>query len=335
MKTHLHPLLGWLMICLVIFAVGSAVAPHAYAQEEDDVEADAPASKKAGAAKGEAAPADKPAEENFLWWVAKTSGTIGAVLLVLSIYFVATVARMFMELRPEVLTPLDVLEDCEKFLQARDFTGLYKRLKADNSYFSTVVSAGIAELPNGIPEARDAMERVGDVNTINMERKISMLAVLAGLALLYLGWQIVDKFIHLLTLLLFAALRRARDVAITMAPIVLTGLLALGSCVLIGQPLNFANIIALPLLFGIGVAFHIYFVMSWRSGGAHLLSSSLARAIFFSALTTATGFGSLWLSSHPGTASMGKLLMISLVWTLVSALIFQPALMGPPREVKA
>ena len=54
------------------------------------------------------------------------------------------------------------------------------------------------------------------------------------------------------------------------------------------------------------------------------------RTTYFSALTTATGFGSLWLSSHPGTASMGKLLMISLVWTLVSALLFQPALMGPP-----
>ena len=54
--------------------------------------------------------------------------------------------------------------------------------------------------------------------------------------------------------------------------------------------------------------------------------------MFFSALTTATGFGSLWVSSHPGTASMGKLLMISLVWTLVSALLFQPALMGPPPQ---
>ena len=138
-----------------------------------------------------------------------------------------------------------------------------------------------------------------------------------------------------ITLLLFAVLRRVRDVAITMAPIVLTGLLTLGSCVLIGQPLNFANIIALPLLFGIGVAFHIYFVMAWRSGGEHLLESSLTRAVFFSALTTATGFGSLWASSHPGTASMGKLLMISLLWTLVSALLFQPALMGPPPRDSA
>lgn len=133
-----------------------------------------------------------------------------------------------------------------------------------------------------------------------------------------------------ITLLLLIVLRKVRDVAITMAPIILTGLLTLGSCVVLGQPLNFANIIALPLLFGIGVAFHIYFVMSWRSGGSHLLTSSLARAVFFSALTTATGFGSLWASRHPGTASMGKLLMISLIWTLVSALLFQPALMGPP-----
>jgi len=134
--------------------------------------------------------------------------------------------------------------------------------------------------------------------------------------------------------LLLLTLRRVRDVAITMAPIVLTGLLTMGTCVLIGQALNFANIIALPLLFGIGVAFHIYFVMAWRSGGSHLLTSSLARGVFFSALATATGFGSLWASSHPGTASMGKLLMISLVWTLASALLFQPALMGSPASLR-
>jgi hopanoid biosynthesis associated RND transporter like protein HpnN len=156
------------------------------------------------------------------------------------------------------------------------------------------------------------------------------------------GRAVVDAFLEAGVLsfvaicgLLLLALRRIRDVAITMAPIVLTGLLTMGTCVLIGQPLNFANIIALPLLFGIGVAFHIYFVMSWRSGGAHLLTSSLARGVFFSALATATGFGSLWASSHPGTASMGELLMISLVWTLASALLFQPALMGPGSAAHA
>ena len=69
----------------------------------------------------------------------------------------------------------------------------------------------------------------------------------------------------------------------------------------------------------------------WRSGATDLLQSSLARAIFFSALATGSAFGSLWLSRHPGTASMGKILMISLVWTLVCALLFEPALLGPAR----
>lgn len=139
----------------------------------------------------------------------------------------------------------------------------------------------------------------------------------------------------IVTLLLFAVLRDIREVGFTLAPVVLSGFLTLGTCVLIGQPVNFANIIAFPLLFGVGTAFHIYFVMAWRAGATNLLQSSLARAIFFSALATGAAFGSLWFSRHPGTASMGKLLMISLIWTLVCALIFEPALLGPSRPAPA
>ncbi len=136
--------------------------------------------------------------------------------------------------------------------------------------------------------------------------------------------------------LLYARLRSVKEVAFTLAPVVLSGFLTLATCVVIGQPINFANIIAFPLLFGVGVAFHIYFVLAWRSGETNLLQSSLARAVLFSALTTGVAFGSLWLSSHPGTASMGKILMISIVWTLVCALLFEPALLGPPpKEVRS
>lgn len=133
----------------------------------------------------------------------------------------------------------------------------------------------------------------------------------------------------LVSALLYYVLRSVREVAFTLAPVVLSGFLTLGTCVVIGQPINFANIIAFPLLFGVGVAFHIYFVMAWRAGVTHLLQSSLARAVLFSAIATGTAFGALWLSHHPGTASMGKILMISLAWTLVCALIFEPALLGP------
>jgi len=134
------------------------------------------------------------------------------------------------------------------------------------------------------------------------------------------------------SLLLFVVLRDLREVAFTLAPVILSIFLTLGTCVLIGQPINFANIIAFPLLFGVGVAFHIYFVMAWRGGATGLLQSSLARAILFSACATGTAFGSLWLSHHRGTASMGKILMISLIWTLICALIFEPALLGPSRK---
>ena len=125
----------------------------------------------------------------------------------------------------------------------------------------------------------------------------------------------------------------SRDTLLTLAPLFLAGLLTLGLSVLIGLPLNFANIIALPLLFGIGVAFNIYFVMAWRRGASDFLQSSLTRAILFSALTTTAAFGSLCFSNHPGTASMGLLLALSLGCTLVSALLFLPALLGPPRSL--
>jgi predicted RND superfamily exporter protein len=136
-----------------------------------------------------------------------------------------------------------------------------------------------------------------------------------------------------IAILLWLALRRLGDVVLTLVPLLLAGAVTLEICVLIGMPLNFANIIALPLLLGIGVAFKIYYVMAWRAGRTKLLQSSLTRAVIFSAATTATAFGSLWFSSHPGTSSMGKLLALSLFCTLAAAVLFQPALMGRPRAV--
>jgi uncharacterized protein len=128
--------------------------------------------------------------------------------------------------------------------------------------------------------------------------------------------------------MLAVVLRRARDVVLAMLPALLSGLLTFATCGLLGLPLNFTNIIALPLLFGVGVAFNIYFVMAWRRGETAMLTSSLMRAVVFSALATANAFGALWLSTHPGTASMGRLLMIALGWELLVTLLFRPALLA-------
>ena len=131
-----------------------------------------------------------------------------------------------------------------------------------------------------------------------------------------------------ITIILLIALRRVLDVGLVLAPLMLSALLTLLVAVLLPLPLNFANIIALPLLLGVGVSFNVYFVMNWRAGRRAVLGSATARAIVFSALTTGTAFGSLALSEHPGTASMGRLLLISLACTLSASLVFIPALLS-------
>ncbi|MDP1865051.1 MAG: MMPL family transporter, partial [Bradyrhizobium sp.] len=193
----------------------------------------------------------------------------------------------------------------------------------------------VEALPRGDPNDNETLR-----NFANAVLAAEPNAIGGPVSILKSGETIVRAFIYagigalvVISLLLWLALRHITDVLNTMVPLLVAGAVTLEVCVLIGLPLNFANIVALPLLLGVGVAFKIYYVTAWRSGRTNLLQTSLTRAIFFSALTTATAFGSLWLSSHPGTASMGKLLAISFVITLAAVLLFQPALMGKPRDV--
>lgn len=217
-------------------------------------------------------------------------------------------------------------------------------------------SVSVDTLPQGLAEqwvTRDGRARIevvprGDPNDNESLRQFAR-AVLAiapaatggPISILESGDTIVWAFMEAgawalvsISILLWITLRRIGDVLLTLVPLILAGAVTLEICVLIGLKLNFANIIALPLLLGIGVAFKIYYIMAWRAGQTDLLQSSLTRAVFFSAMTTATAFGSLWLSSHPGTSSMGKLLALSLVCTMAAAVLFQPVLMGPPRQAK-
>jgi len=185
----------------------------------------------------------------------------------------------------------------------------------DNETLRTFARAVLAVEPTAIG---------GPISILEAGNTISFAFIQAGL------WALGS-----ISILLWVVLKRFTDVLLTLVPLILAGALTLEICVVIGIPLNFANIVALPLLLGVGVAFKIYYVVAWRGGSTNLLQSSLTRAIFYSALTTATAFGSLWFSSHPGTASMGKLLALSLATTLLAAVLFQPALMGKPRETEA
>lgn len=199
--------------------------------------------------------------------------------------------------------------------------------------------------PDG--HARAEITPKGDANNNETLRKFAS-AVLAveptavgvPISILETGNTVVSAFIQAgiwallsISLLLWITLRRIGDVLLTLIPLLVAGAVTLELCVVFDLPLNFANIIALPLMLGVGVAFKIYYIMAWRAGRTNLLQSNLTRAVMFSAATTATAFGSLWFSSHPGTSSMGKLLALSLLCTLAAAVLFQPLLMGKPREI--
>ncbi len=235
------------------------------------------------------------------------------------------------------VTPLKVvLDQLKNALQAQPVS--LKTLPADltSQWKSKDGLIRVEALPRGDPNDNDNLRKFANA-VLTAEPD----AIGGPVSILKSGDTIVKAFIHagiyalvVISLLLWVTLRRIADVLLTLVPLLVAGAVTLEICVLIGLPLNFANIVALPLLLGIGVAFKIYYVTAWRSGRTNLLQTSLTRAIFFSAMTTATAFGSLWLSSHPGTSSMGKLLALSLLTTLAAVLLFQPALMGKPRDVR-
>ena len=202
-----------------------------------------------------------------------------------------------------------------------------------------------------LPDGRTRVQALpkGDPSDTNVLRNFATAVLRAeptatGAAVSYYesGRTITTAFIEAavlalvaIAILLFIALRRVSDVLLALVPLLLAGAVTLEICVLDGLALNFANIIALPLLLGVGVAFKIYYIMAWRAGKTGLLQSTLTRAVVFSAMTNAIAFGSMWASNYPGMSSMGKLMALALVCTMAAAVLFQPVLMGRPRQVDA
>lgn len=175
----------FLLAAMLCAAWAIVVVPRGLAAGDDKAAQDNKAAAtadnadKPAVADGES---NKPApQQNFLVWVMRCSGLIGLVILLLSVYFVTTVSRLFWEMRVEMAAPPELVLQCESLLEQRDFKGIYTLVKEDDSFFARILTTGIAELPNGLAEAREAMERVGDAITGEMEKKISMLAVLGTL----------------------------------------------------------------------------------------------------------------------------------------------------------
>jgi hypothetical protein len=139
-----------------------------------------------------------------------------------------------------------------------------------------------------------------------------------------------------IAVLLLVVLRDTVDTALTILPLVLAGLLTASTAAVLGIPMNFANIITLPLILGIGLAGCSHLLLRAREEGpnAHLWETSTPLATVIAAASTVTSFGSLTLSAHKGTQSMGILLAIAVFWSLVATLLVLPALLELHRRQK-
>ena len=158
------------------------------------------------------------------------------------------------------------------------------------------------------------------------------------------GRAIVDAFITasliatiVISLFLMFLLRSVTDAVMILTPLVLAALLTLATAAFLGQPFNFATIIVLPLLIGLGVDSGIHMVMRERAmiTPEKLMETSTPRAVVLSALTTICSFGSLMVSGHQGTASMGQLLTLALFYSLITTLIVLPALLAIRTRIQS
>ena len=130
-------------------------------------------------------------------------------------------------------------------------------------------------------------------------------------------------------------LRNILDVLAVIGPVLLAGLLTTAGTVFLNIPFNFANVIVLPLLLGIGVDNGIHILYRYRQGqslSANLLETSTAKAVLVSSLTTTVSFGNLMVSSHLGMASMGSMLATGMLFILASTLIILPAFLSKRTE---
>lgn len=210
-RTWILASLGWMMgLSLVVPYQTTAV--WAQDQKKQAAKAEAPAVEKTddAASKESAAAQDatasqpkKAAPKSFLQWAWEASGYIGAFLVLISIVFTALVISLFMELRVSEAVPAALVDNLENLIKERKFQEAYDVCREDNSVLARLVRTGVANLPNGRAEAKEAMNTLSDEIVVTMESRISYLATIGTLGpmigLVGTIWGMIHSFQEIAT----------------------------------------------------------------------------------------------------------------------------------------
>jgi hypothetical protein len=243
-------------------------------------------------------------------------------------------------MRENLIEPLVIgIADLRELLGAQEVTfedlpeGLLHRFVGLNGELRVVVTPAYA-LDSDAPRRRfynDVRKIAPDVMGVGPETLETGAMVASSLRKALIAAVIV------MVIFLTALWQRIGDMACVLFPLLLGGLLTCATMVLTGMTFNYANVIGVPLMLGIGIDTGIHLVHRSRVEGAHgeaLLRTGTTRAVIYSGLTTMASFGSLCVSTHLGMASMGKTLFTAILFILLANLVILPALLegGLRRE---
>jgi biopolymer transport protein ExbB len=183
-----------LVAALGILAVACPVGPFARGQDSDPGPASSAQGRagprldggvdgdaSTGASAGQGDPSRGEGNENFLQWMFRASGWIGAIIAVMSFYLIALVAWMFLHYRMPVVAPGELVGDVQNLLDQAKYNEAYHRLAEDDSFFARVLAAGVRKLPAGLDQGRRAMELANEDATMQMEHRTTYLATVGTL----------------------------------------------------------------------------------------------------------------------------------------------------------
>ena len=167
---------NWMRLFRIVLFAGLLNSACFLNSAQSQEAAAAPVAPVAEVPAGEGAP-----QQSALSWLVQTSGWIGFVLLLMSFYFIAQTVRLFQDLRSEVVSPQGLVQEMNELLVSRDYAGILKVAKESQCDLGQLVATGISALSSGLAEARESVDRMGEAITVEMEKKISMLAVIGSL----------------------------------------------------------------------------------------------------------------------------------------------------------
>ncbi|MFN6110332.1 MAG: MotA/TolQ/ExbB proton channel family protein [Planctomycetota bacterium] len=162
-------------------AADAGAAPAAQDPAPADAGAGAPAATDVNPPPGE--PAKEMEGEMLLVWLVKALGwEYVIVFLALSFVFVALCIMNMLSARRDQVCPQHLVDGFESLLDEKKYQEAYELSKADGSFLGNVLSSGLARLANGYDHALEAMQEVGQDESMKLQHRLSHIGLIGTIS---------------------------------------------------------------------------------------------------------------------------------------------------------